>query len=74
MAKEKFVDRGGKEIKKGLEDYYEVGLTGYDEETNTFTILVERRQYSVIGYAMCIVYILAVLLVLIGLWYLISLI
>jgi hypothetical protein len=45
MAKQKYVDRGGKEIKREvLEEYEVIGVQNYNSKTNVITILVERRK------------------------------
>jgi len=71
MIKEKFVDRGGNEITKHLEDYYEVGIMGYDDETDQVIILMERKQYPVVGIA--IIGCLSVIIIAIAIWFIISL-
>lgn len=74
MAKQKYVDRGGKEIKKEvLEEYEIIGVQNYDSVTNVITILVERRKPPpVLGCAIIIVFV--VFLIAIGIWCVISLI
>jgi hypothetical protein len=74
MAKQKYVDRGGKEIKREvLEEYEVIGVQNYNSKTNVITILVERRKPPpVLGCAIIIV--LSLILIAIGVWCVISLI